>query len=98
MSDNQNIDTTTNINETDTNKTSTDHSDDYEKICYVCRRPESKAGEMITMPGGMNFCHEGMHKAFDSISKSGMDFSKLQNMPFMNMNLNDFAGMQMPNT
>ena len=54
MSDNQNIDTTTNINETDTNKTSTDHSDDYEKICYVCRRPESKAGEMITMPGGMN--------------------------------------------
>ena len=50
MSDNQNIDTTTNINETDTNKTSTDHSDDYEKICYVCRRPESKAGEMITMP------------------------------------------------
>ena len=31
MSDNQNIDTTTNINETDTNKTSTDHSDDYEK-------------------------------------------------------------------
>ena len=28
MSDNQNIDTTTNINETDTNKTSTDHSDD----------------------------------------------------------------------
>ena len=45
MSDNQNIDTTTNINETDTNKTSTDHSDDYEKICYVCRRPESKAGD-----------------------------------------------------
>ena len=61
MSDNQNIDTTTNINETDTNKTSTDHSDDYEKICYVCRRPESKAGEMITMPGGMNFCHECKH-------------------------------------
>lgn len=53
---------------------------------------------MITMPGGMNFCHECMQKAFDSISKSGMDFSKLQNMPFMNMNLNDFAGMQMPNT
>ena len=98
MSDNQNIDTTTNINETDTNKTCTDHSDDYEKICYVCRRPESKAGEMITMPGGMNFCHECMQKAFDSISKSGLDFSKLQNMPFMNMNLNDFAGMQMPNT
>ena len=32
MSDNQNIDTTTNINETDTNKTSTDHSDDYDLL------------------------------------------------------------------
>ena len=31
-----------------------DGDDDYEKICYVCRRPESKAGTMITMPGGMN--------------------------------------------
>lgn len=30
-----------------------DGDDDYEKICYVCRRPESKAGTMITMPGGM---------------------------------------------
>ena len=28
--------------------------DDYEKVCYVCRRPESKAGKMITMPG--NIC------------------------------------------
>ena len=32
-----------------------DSDDGYEKICYVCRRPESKAGPMITMPGGMNF-------------------------------------------
>ncbi len=92
MSDNQNIDITTNKN-----GGNSDHSDEYEKICYVCRRPESKAGQMITMPGGMNFCHECMQKAFDSISQSGMDFSKLQNMPFMNMNLNDFSGMQMPN-
>ena len=26
----------------------------YEKVCYMCRRPESKAGPMITMPG--NIC------------------------------------------
>lgn len=30
-----------------------DNEDQYEKVCYVCRRPESKAGNMITMPGGM---------------------------------------------
>lgn len=24
--------------------------DEYDKVCYVCRRPESKAGKMITLP------------------------------------------------
>lgn len=70
-----------------------DGDDDYEKICYVCRRPESKAGTMITMPGGMNFCHDCMQKAFDSVTQSGLDFSKLQNMPYMNMNLSDFPNL-----
>ena len=67
--------------------------DEYEKICYVCRRPESKAGSMITMPGGMNFCHDCMQKAFDSVTQSGLDLSKLQNMPYMNMNLSDLPNM-----
>ena len=26
------------------------------KICYICRRPESKAGKMIAMPGKMSMC------------------------------------------
>ena len=63
--------------------------DNYEKVCYMCRRPESKTGPMISMPGGMNLCHDCMQKAFDSVTKGGMDFSKLPNMPYMNMNLND---------
>lgn len=71
-----------------------DGDDDYEKICYVCRRPESKAGTMITMPGGMNFCHDCMQKAFDSVTQSGLDFSELQNMPYMNMNLSDFPNLE----
>ena len=71
-----------------------DGDDDYEKICYVCRRSESKAGTMITMPGGMNFCHDCMQKAFDSVTQSGLDFSKLQNMPYMNMNLSDFPNLE----
>lgn len=76
------------------NEKNTDGEDDYEKICYVCRRPESKTGSMITMPGGMNFCHSCMQKAFDSVTQSGLDFSKLQNMPYMNMNLSDFPNME----
>ncbi|MFR2772304.1 MAG: ATP-dependent Clp protease ATP-binding subunit ClpX [Clostridium sp.] len=75
------------------------HKDDeYEKICYVCRRPESKAGPMITMPGGMNFCHDCMQKAFDTVTQSGLDLSQLQNMPYMNMNLSDFSNLQNLNT
>ena len=76
-----------------------DHKDDeYEKICYVCRRPESKAGPMITLPGGMNFCHDCMQKAFDTVTQSGLDLSQLQNMPYMNMNLSDFSNLQNLNT
>ena len=31
----------------DINKNNNGNSDDYEKICFVCRRPESRAGKMI---------------------------------------------------
>lgn len=70
--------------------------DEYEKICYVCRRPESKAGSMVSMPGGMCLCHDCMQKAFDSVTQSGMDFSQIQNMPYMNMNFSDFSNLGAP--
>ena len=73
-----------------------DKADNYEKICYMCRRPESKAGPMITMPGGMCLCHDCMQKAFDTVTKGGMDFSKMPNMPnmpYMGMNFSDLTQM-----
>ncbi len=79
-----------------TGQDKSEKEDEYEKICYVCRRPESKAGTMLSMPGGAFLCHECMQKAFDSILKSGIDFSKIQNMPYMNLNLNDFTNLNMP--
>jgi ATP-dependent Clp protease ATP-binding subunit ClpX len=75
---------------------SSDNADNYEKICYTCRRPESKAGPMITMPGGMCLCHDCMQKAFDTVTKGGMDFSKMPNMPnmpYMGMNFSDLTQM-----
>ncbi len=72
--------------------------DDYEKICYICRRPESKAGPMIQMPGSMSLCHDCMQKAFDAVTKGGMDLSQIPNMPYMNLNLSDFANLNVPNT
>ena len=69
------------------------NNDNYEKICYMCRRPESKAGPMISMPGGMCLCHDCMQKAFDSVMKNGMDLSQIPNMPYMNLNFNDLSQM-----
>lgn len=74
--------------------------DRYEKVCYICRRPESKAGPMVSLPGGMNLCRDCMQRTFDSVTKNGMDFSKIPGMPFMNMNMGDFnfnqPGMEIP--
>ena len=36
--------------QTEHNENGKDNEQDYEKICYICRRPESKAGSMIVMP------------------------------------------------
>ena len=81
--------------ENSTEKKSEDKKDssEYEDVCFICRRPESKAGPMITMPGGMCLCHDCMQKAFDSVMKNGMDLSQIPNMPYMNLNFNDLSQM-----
>lgn len=62
--------------------------DEYEKVCYICRRPESKAGPMVTVPGGLCVCRDCMQKTFDSVVNGGLDLSQIQNMPYLNLNLN----------
>ena len=44
--------------------------DEYEKYCFVCRRPESKVGKMITMMEGMFICPDCMQKTMDAVSAS----------------------------
>ena len=39
--------------------------DNYTKVCFVCRRSESKAGPMLRMPGGIDICHDCMQKSMD---------------------------------
>ena len=68
--------------------------EEYENVCYVCRRPESKAGKLISMPGGLHICSDCMQKAFDSFNQSGMqmsDLARLQNMP--NIQFLDFSNL-----
>ena len=70
--------------------------EEYEKICYICRRPESKAGTMISIQGNLCMCHDCMQKTFDSVLNNGMDFSQFQNLPYLNMNLNHLMNQNLP--
>ena len=76
-----------------------DNDDDYEKYCYLCRRPESVAGKLIHMPGDINICADCMQRSFDSFNNSGfgnmpglgnMQFIDLTNMPFGNIDMSKF--------
>ena len=71
------------------------NNDEYEKVCYVCRRTESKAGKMISMPGGLYVCPDCMQKTFDAINNNDIDYNELMkgipNMPNMGM----FGGFNM---
>ena len=59
--------------------------DEYEKVCFLCRRPESKTGPMITLPQNIHICTECMQKSFDMMSGGQMDYSQLLNMPGVQM-------------
>ena len=71
----------------DDNKDTQDNKkDDYEKYCYLCRRPESQVGKLIYLPNNINICQDCMQKTFDSFNSGGMQFMDFSNRPNMNMN------------
>ena len=89
----------TDIEDTDDKTFDDDHSDDYEDICYVCRRPESKAGKMIHLPvNNICVCQDCMQRSFDSINQGNMnmvnmdleELMKLVNMPNVPPNMVSF--------
>jgi len=48
-----------------------DDDSKYEKVCYMCRRPESVTGKMIKMMDNMYICPECMQRTFDLMNNSG---------------------------
>ncbi len=55
--------------------------DEYEKICFVCRRPETATGKMIDLPNGISICSDCMQKSFDAMMNGQVDYSQLMNIP-----------------
>ena len=54
---------------------------DYEDVCFICRRPESKAGKMFHLPNHICVCEDCMHKTMDTVSQ--FDYQGMLNYPTM---------------
>lgn len=46
-----------------------DRENDYEDVCFICRRPESKTGRMFKLPNHISVCSDCMHKTMDTVSQ-----------------------------
>lgn len=52
----------------------TDYQDkDYEEVCILCRRPESKAGRMFHLPNNITVCDDCMHKTMETMTHMDMN-------------------------
>lgn len=62
-----------------------DNNNQYEDVCMLCHRSESKAGQMIKMPGNLCVCKDCMDKTYDMVNRMGLGnlFSGMPNVPAM---------------
>ena len=67
--------------ENSTEKKSEDKKDssEYEDVCFICRRPESKAGRMFKLPNHICICDDCMHKTMETVSQ--FDYQGMLNNP-----------------
>ena len=73
---------------------------EYEDVCFICRRPESRTGKMFRLPNNISVCNDCMHKTMDTVSQfdyQGMlqnkDWSRGKGFPNISfVNLADLKG------
>jgi len=78
---------------------------DYEHICYLCRRPESKAGKMIQIPNNIFICADCMQKTFDALNKGDNPYMQIMgfspnmiNLSFMQNDVPKAQKIKKPDT
>ncbi len=74
------------------------NDDEYEKVCFVCHRPESVAGKMVELPNNMTVCQDCLQKSVDMMNSGSFDItSMLNNLPNMPgiqfLNIDDLGSM-----
>lgn len=81
--------------ENETNSNDGVDQKEYEDICYICRRPESKVGKMIHIPQNICICNDCMQKTFDAMNQGDLPFMNLMGMgPNMGLNFNEIPNNQ----
>lgn len=60
-------------------ETTTHNEKEYEDVCFICRRPESKAGKMFQLPNHICVCNDCMHKTMETVSH--FDYQGMLNNP-----------------
>ena len=71
-------------------------ADEYEDVCFICHRPESKAGKMIHLTQEIHICAECMQRTMDMMNNGNVDYNKMDfsRMPNISMiNLSDLQNM-----
>ncbi len=77
MQDNEHLETE--------NKEKEHAENEYERFCFLCRRPESQTGKLITLTDGICVCPDCMQKTMDTLQNGNIDFSRLQGINFLNL-------------
>ena len=91
----QDIETSEEKNEEKKEEKDNNRENEYEDVCFICRRPESKAGKMFKLPNNISVCSDCMHKTMDTVSQ--FDYMGMLNQP-SNMNeLSKNMGQGFPN-
>ena len=69
---------------------------EYEDVCFVCRRPESKAGKMFHLPNHISVCEDCMRKTMETVSQfdyQGMFTPGMDGAYFGNPDMTGMYGM-----
>ncbi len=80
MSEKDHVNETEEIEKTEKPEVVSDE-DEYEKVCFMCHRPESVTGKMMDLPNHISVCQECMQKSFDVMNNGSFDLSRLMNLP-----------------
>ena len=95
VSDTKNTERGGRTDASDTKNAGKSDNSEYEDVCFICRRPESKAGKMFKLPNHICICDDCMHKTMETVSQ--FDYQGMLNNPQFQSELDQMSKQGFPN-